>query len=861
MSGVNIHLVSTLNYADTVYGDDELYKLMGPTLLTWNNTDSARLNMVNSHIKQSLTILDPDFPRYSTGMENTVGKFNHAYLKLEGVWKIVDIIPKFKFPKELSDTTDINKIQIVTIVLYNKKLNMYDVYEKEVAQNLTEKFGYLYNNSFIESLKIGDVFKDPILTKSTSYDEYMNYRYGKNALVYYSASTDTNEDALVVRKGFADKIKTPEVDLIQIPINDNDVLLNLYGDDDNYKPFPEVGQKVKESMLCATRRINKSHLLFDFKKEKMRELGDIDNIYYTSKDSEIYDINVYYNGEEKFPENKFYSQLKRYYDDNCEYYQKVHETCYDIIYNSGASYTDNVSHFEFKCCHWNDPEYQWKNKDKVFNNIIVEFKVKSEISLENGSKIAGRCGNKGVVSKILDAGNDISVKDAIIDLVDDGNMSIEEREKMAYSINLEDDERMPYYIKPDGTRVYADIIMNASGAIRRLNPIQLIETEVNFIGSQVQELVKQAPTTQEKLKLIFKFLSACNDAEGKFFKEMYDSYDVVKEVNGLRIKFKSPDSKKAFIKDIEENGFYIRTPPHKPLLFKDVCHLYDIFPTIKPVDIYYDIFGLKQQKAIIPGIIGYQYIIVLKQNSNKNYSSRSMGSTNKADIPAKDNAKKTNRASYSTTPVKISEIFNLASSVPVSALAEHNLVTRSSPIGRKSLRRILEATGNPAAIQSIKIRDNFTNVNAQILAAKLKSMGIKINFHMVPPEEQEIYSRYVTREMNFGQYTVMDTYDKRPIYNDLFERFNNKMKEFLYIETYPGEKSDIVWDDIFKNTDVVKEYDLSEEFITNIKNVTKFKIVSIYNLVKQNNAKNKYTSNIEVKEDKPHRGRKRKVNK
>ena len=858
MSGVNIHLVSTLNAADSVYGDDELYRLMGPTLITWNNTDSARLNMVNSHIKQSLTILNPDFPRYSTGMENYFGKYNHSYKQLDGVWKVMDIIPKFNFPKEMEASEDINKIQIFLVVLYNKKTDMYEMIEKPVAENLTEKFGFLYNTSFMESLKVGDIIKDPIMYKSTSYDDHMNYRYGKNALVYYSASTDTNEDALVVRKGFADTIKTPEVDLVQIPINDNDVLLNLYGDDNNYKAFPEVGQRVKESMLCATRRINKSHLLFDFKKEKMRELGDIDNVYYTSKDSVIYDINVYYNGEEEFPENKFYSQLKRYYVGNCEYARKVYHACHEII-NSGSKFSTNVSYYAFKYCHWNDPQYQWKAKDKAFNNIIVEFKVKSEISLENGSKIAGRCGNKGVVSKIINAGgNGISVKDALIDLVDPGDMTLEEREQLASGISIEDDERMPYYIKPDGTRVYADIIMNASGAIRRLNPIQLIETEVNFIASQVQELVKQAPNSAEKIKIIFKFLSACNDTEGKFFKQMYDSYDVTKERNGLKIKFKSPDSKKAFIRDIEENGFYIQTPPHKPLLFDDVCKLYDLFPSIKPVDIYYDIFGLKQQKAIIPGIIGYQYVEVLKQNSNKNYSSRSMGSTNKVDVPTKDNAKKTNRASYSTTPVKISEIYNLLTSISGKTLAEYNLVMRSSPIGRKSLSRILESTGNPAAIQTIKIRDNFTNVNAQILAAKLKAIGIKINFHSIPPEDQEVYSRYVAKEMHFGQYSVMDTYDKKPIYSDLFNRFNEKMKEFIYIESYPGEKSDIVWDDIFTNTNVVEKYKLDDAFISNIKNVTKFKIQSIYNIIKQNNARAKYNT-VEVKDNKPHRGRKRKV--
>ena len=56
----------------------------------------------------------------------------------------------------------------------------------------------------MDSLEPGDVIVDDVLYKSTSYDDNMNYNLGKNALTMYSTSTETIEDAIYIRKGFAD---------------------------------------------------------------------------------------------------------------------------------------------------------------------------------------------------------------------------------------------------------------------------------------------------------------------------------------------------------------------------------------------------------------------------------------------------------------------------------------------------------------------------------------------------------------------------------------------------------------------------------------------------------------------------------
>ena len=67
---VDIHLKQTLEELDNTYGGEEMYRVFGPSSLTWSMIDSSRAYMWNQHVKQSLTLLNTDFPNLKTGFEN-----------------------------------------------------------------------------------------------------------------------------------------------------------------------------------------------------------------------------------------------------------------------------------------------------------------------------------------------------------------------------------------------------------------------------------------------------------------------------------------------------------------------------------------------------------------------------------------------------------------------------------------------------------------------------------------------------------------------------------------------------------------------------------------------------------------------
>ena len=356
-----------------------------------------------------------------------------------------------------------------------------------------------------------------------------------------------------------------------------------------------------------------------------------------------------------------------------------------------------------------------------------------------------------------------------------------------------------------------------------VNPCQLTEVETNFIAEQVQALVKKAKTMKEKEEIIFKFLNCLNESEATFFRDLYNSYDKEKIVDGVQLNMMEPESKASFIRDVEKNGFYIVRPPHKPIVFDDVIRLYDTFPEIKPKDLYVDIFGMKQRKIMRPGVIGYMYMIVLKQNSNKNFSARSTFRVNRSNLPAKDIAKKTNRSSYARTPVRLSEIYNILSSISDKTLAEFNIFMRSSALGRKSLDRIITASGNPLKLKKLKVQPNFNNANADILAARLKGIGLRINFSPYKDGKLQIMQKNKLVTMSFGDYMVCDYPDKRPMYADLFAKFKEIYSSKLWIEEYRGQRFEYIWNQVFKDENILKKYkgvlsdDLKERLILTTK--------------------------------------------
>lgn len=649
------------------HGKDDM---LGMTLLTNpSNISSSRNIMFTSHLNQLMTLKEPEYPLVFTNYENVVGKFSSSMVKSKSRRRITHKVPKF-------DTDGISE-HLYTIFLYDEEKDKYYTMTKKIVEDLTEKFGYEYNTENLDSKNIGDYFEeDEVIYQSTSYDEFGNYQYGTNATFAYLISNDTIEDAIVVSKSLADEMLSKEVETVSLSLNDNDILVNLFGKGNEYKGFPDIGEKTN-NILCARRRIQTRQLLFDIKSDNLKRIDANDDTVFYCK-GKVVDINIYCNKTmDELEENKINAQLIKYIKLQNQYYERILTITNEIL-ESGSSFSSEITYLNKRAREVLDPDVKWKeDQSKAFSNIVIEFLVERDVGLEVGQKITGRFGNKGVISRVRS------------------------------------DEDMP--ILENGKRV--DILFNSLGVINRLNSQQIFEQSITFITSRtverMDELVKENKT-QEALDLMVKMTNYFNDVEAAKLEDF---------IEGL-----SEADKLQFAYEIMDNGINIHIPPMlwEKSLYDIIKVIYEENPWIEPYDVYIKKFG-RYIRMVNRLYVGSMYIMKLKQSAKKGLSVRSTGHISHRGLPEK--TKRSHRELYSKTPIRIGgdENNNMNIGVDSEIINTLHMYYRSSVHGRQLLAQILGTKIEDVDAEDLQ-DDIISNRNVEILNAYNKILGVKMVF-------------------------------------------------------------------------------------------------------------------------------------
>lgn len=494
--------------------------------------DSARMIMFSSHVNQRVVLNETEFPKVFTNFENIIGEYSSYNQRAMSNYRVIDIIEKFPDIPSAKDT------QTVLYIVYDMDNDVYDILERHDVEDLTEKYGFRYDNSGINKFKKGDkIPKGASLSRPTSYDEYGNYGFGKNIKFMYKVDQDTIEDAIVVSESLAKAMESTEVEEVKVPINDNDFLGNYYGDDFEYKSFPDVGEPTKNKVLCVKKRINNKQILYDLKSSNTKKILGSDSPSYI--DGVVTDIDIFFNKPfEELNRGLFNQQLNHYIEMISNFYERVKVATQELI-DSGANCSDNVLYWNKRVSELSNPEYKHKDElGNAFSNIIMYVKVRRTVGLSVGQKLTGRYGNKGVISKIY-----------------------------------------PDYLMPhleNGEVVH--IIFNTLGVFNRLNIFQLYEQSINFITERIVERwINEDISIENMEKDLFKVISIFNAEQAVKTEETYQRTCPTKT------------KKKEYFDIVKKHGIFIHIKPfwHSENMYDAVCKCYEEFPWIKPYKVYF----------------------------------------------------------------------------------------------------------------------------------------------------------------------------------------------------------------------------------------------------------------------------------
>lgn len=638
-----------------------------------SNSGSRKL-MYGSQLEQKLSLISPDVPYIMTGYENEFGRHSSSYLTVDYDLEVIGCVPKFSFcPKHH-----------YYMFALDRENGVIHIFERKEYKHITENYGYLLNNDAIDYMNPGTFIpKGTVIQKSTSFDEYDNRMDGKNLLTMYSSCEETMEDAIVISESASKKLASPLVKKVRIVVNDNDIPLNLYGDSETYKIFPDIGEETVNSILCGFRREKKEECLFSQSYARLRELSISDERYTVA--GRVVDIDVYSNAPEKLEEYVHNAQIKRYYDEKIRLANEVLDMLQPYA-SAGCTFDYDLQKLVSDCRGVLSGKQYFS--ERVFSNIELEVTIIEEIPVLRGDKLSNRYGGKGITARV------------------------------------KPDYEMPRTI--DGKVV--DVILNMCGVYGRENAGQLFEITLTYICMQMLRFINlQVLDVGQCVEMYLELLQIVAPSMVNFTEEQFSKM--------------TDDECIAYISNVyaEEKCMYLCIEPMSENMTIDkVAQLYKAFPWAKPERMMMPIKDsageIKYAPSRRPMIYGYQYIYRLKQYAEEKFSVTSLSATNIRNENSKSKSSNNYRALFSRTPIRFGDmetgnLIHLDAKLVVQML----MLYSTSPNARRLTESML--TGDAFNVD-VKLDMESKNRNVEILNVYLKTMGLKLTFDKIAKKKK-----------------------------------------------------------------------------------------------------------------------------
>jgi len=629
----------------------------------------ARKIMAATQLEHALPLYESEVAIVQTGYEIRYGDYSSAIIKTDSPIEIVGKISKFsKLPNHH-----------YYLIIRNMETNELDMIERKSYKYSMETYGHLYDNATLDSLDIGyEVPKNTIIRKSTSTDEYLNRMDGVNLNTIHMACDITKEDGMWLSESGRRKLASPLFKRVTRSLNDNDIFLDLMGENGSYKSFPNIGEEIKNGMLCAIRREQSDNALFTQSVSQLKRPMMSDDKY-TIKDGVVADITINCNNPAILKEKHTNAQVLEYYNDWIRCITEIVSVVnrarekYDI---TKLAYTLDKFYVN---CKRELAGVQFMD-EKVYGGSYIEFMIIERNLPSVGDKITNRYGGKGVISKITR------------------------------------DDLMP---RTADTNEVVDLIMNSCTCVNRINPGQAHEMSLTHISRLLIDFMRtNVLSTAECMNMIVIFLSYCSVEEASSMAEYFNNLE--------------EEDKDVFVQQVIDDGFIQMSikPMSESMTQDKIAEIYREFNWIHQRPMLTPLIGSTGKVRYVysrrPMVFGKMYIYRLKQYAEEKHSITSLSSTNLRGENSRSKLNKNYKALHQATPVRfgymeVDDMNHIGTEYVMETLMIHSL----SPQARRLVENMYK--DNPYDI-NIELDADSKNRSAEQVNVYLKAIGYKLVF-------------------------------------------------------------------------------------------------------------------------------------
>lgn len=562
---------------------------------------SNRKIMYATHDQHKLNLTEGEAPIISTGVENEFLNYSSSYVKAGCDKRVLAKIQKFPARPDLH-------YWLLVVNLNGDKTGWLDLIERKTYVHTTESFGFPLNTNYVDIYQVNDVINQGSIIKCPDVvDNFGNVTFGRNLHTLYLTNLITVGDGYEISTSAAEKMGTSLYHKVNIQLNDNDIMLNLYGDNDVYKVMPDIGEPIKDGIFLAVRRINNADALFSQTWERLKSIMHPTDTKYVL-DGILLDCEIYSNNWAQIqsgPNAQYNTQLAYYLNNKYRYCEElVNEVEKYLSYYPDAKMTYRLQEFLVHAKNTNARYDHYKNSKK-YSGTIMEFIIKENLPLRVGDKITNRYGGKGIISRVT-----------------------------------------PTEYMPRVNGVPVDIIMNKSSVNGRLNYGQLFETEINFRSRKFLEHLKTLDIpVKDKLWMIKEYMDCYSKQLGDYFWKCVLRDGPQEYANTYNDYFLS-------------NSIRLMLRPLSDVINIDTLIAIDTkYPWIEQDYLECPIVNSQGKLRYIPSlrkcVVGLEWFIRLKQYAKEKESHTSISSVNIKNENSKSKAGKVHTSAFADTPIKM----------------------------------------------------------------------------------------------------------------------------------------------------------------------------------------------------------------
>lgn len=224
----------------------------------YGTTSSARGAMFLSHIGQSPESEGCEPRRWQTGMETQFGEYTFD-VKFPVDCVILHVIRKFP-TSGMGSTIRRNPVTTVVFEHFYDKYKTKDVLHIADYCSLHQDFGFKLekNKAVMDNLVPGQMFpKGTVIARTRAVRDDGMWGAGVNMNAVFMSAPGTIEDGFIFSDEALEKLSPRIYNDAIGNAGRKAYFLNMYGDENNYKPFPDIGEKIRpDGVVFALRDLD-----------------------------------------------------------------------------------------------------------------------------------------------------------------------------------------------------------------------------------------------------------------------------------------------------------------------------------------------------------------------------------------------------------------------------------------------------------------------------------------------------------------------------------------------------------------------------------------------------------------------------